>query len=75
MLLTISWARGRNASAEAATQAATALLLLAERPVLSVNGNVAALVSEEMVALAAFLGAPLEVNLFSPQRGTGEKRC
>jgi 4-phosphopantoate--beta-alanine ligase len=51
-------------SAAAATQAAAAMLLLAERPVLSVNGNVAALVPEEMVALARALGAPLEVNLF-----------
>ena len=53
-----------TSSAAAATRAAAALLLLAGRPVLSVNGNVAALVPEEMVALAAFLGAPLEVNLF-----------
>jgi len=51
-------------SAEAATTAAAALLLLAERPALSVNGNVAALVAEEMVALADALRIPLEVNLF-----------
>lgn len=51
-------------SAEAATIAAAALLLLAERPALSVNGNVAALVAEEMVALANALQIPLEVNLF-----------
>jgi len=51
-------------SAEAATKAAAALLILAERPALSVNGNVAALVAEEMVALAAALKIPLEVNLF-----------
>ena len=50
--------------AEAATNAAAALLLLAERPALSVNGNVAALVAEEMVALANALQIPLEVNLF-----------
>ncbi len=53
-----------TASAEAATRAAAAMLLLAERPALSVNGNVAALVPEEMVALARALDAPLEVNLF-----------
>lgn len=53
-----------TASAEAATRAAAAMLLLAERPALSVNGNVAALVPEEMVALARALAAPLEVNLF-----------
>ena len=51
-------------SAAAATQAAAAMLLLADRPALSVNGNVAALVPEEMVALACALAAPLEVNLF-----------
>ena len=51
-------------SAEAATKAAAALLLLADRPALSVNGNVAALVPEEMVALANALRIPLEVNLF-----------
>lgn len=53
-----------TASAEMATTAAAAMLLLAERPALSVNGNVAALVAEEMVDLAAALGIPLEVNLF-----------
>jgi 4-phosphopantoate--beta-alanine ligase len=51
-------------SAEGATMAAAALLLMAERPALSVNGNVAALVAEEMVALAGALQIPLEVNLF-----------
>lgn len=44
--------------------AAAALLLLARRPALSVNGNVAALAAEEMVALAEALKIPLEVNLF-----------
>jgi 4-phosphopantoate--beta-alanine ligase len=53
-----------TAPAEAATRAAAALLLLAERPALSVNGNVAALAAEEVVALAESLGVPLEVNLF-----------
>jgi len=53
-----------TASAEVATKAAAALLLLAARPVLSVNGNVAALVAVEMVALADALCIPLEVNLF-----------
>ncbi|HSD59124.1 MAG TPA: 4-phosphopantoate--beta-alanine ligase [Methanotrichaceae archaeon] len=51
-------------SAANATRAAAAMLLLAERPTLSVNGNVAALVPQEMVELAGALGAPLEVNLF-----------
>ncbi|MFB6130348.1 MAG: 4-phosphopantoate--beta-alanine ligase [Salinigranum sp.] len=52
-------------SADAAERAAAAHLLLAEHPVLSVNGNVAALVPEELVDLAAATGADLEVNLFN----------
>lgn len=51
-------------SAAEAEKAAAAMLLLAERPALSVNGNVAALVPEEMVELAWALNVPLEVNLF-----------
>jgi 4-phosphopantoate--beta-alanine ligase len=53
-----------TASAAAAIRAGAALLLLAQRPAISVNGNVAALVPEEMVALARALNIPLEVNLF-----------
>lgn len=50
--------------AEEAERAAAAMLLLAERPVLSVNGNAAALVPQEMVLLARKIEAPLEVNIF-----------
>lgn len=52
-------------SADEAARVAAAQLLLAEHPVLSVNGNVAALVPNEMVELAATVGADLEVNLFN----------
>jgi len=52
-------------SADAAERAAAAHLLLADHPVLSVNGNVAALVPGETVDLAAATGADLEVNLFN----------
>ncbi|WP_135851933.1 4-phosphopantoate--beta-alanine ligase [Halorussus salinus] len=52
-------------SADRAERAAAAQLLLADHPVLSVNGNVAALVPGEMVALAEATGADLEVNLFN----------
>jgi len=52
-------------SADAAARAAAALLLLAEHPVLSVNGNVAALVPDELIELAEVVGADLEVNLFN----------
>jgi 4-phosphopantoate--beta-alanine ligase len=52
-------------SADAAERAAAAHLLLARHPVVSVNGNVAALVPEAIVDLAAVVGADLEVNLFN----------
>jgi 4-phosphopantoate--beta-alanine ligase len=53
------------ASAARAERAAAALLLMADHPVLSVNGNVAALVPGEMVELADATGADIEVNLFN----------
>ncbi|WP_338741537.1 4-phosphopantoate--beta-alanine ligase [Haloplanus salilacus] len=52
-------------SADDAARAAAAHLLLAEHPVVSVNGNAAALVPTELVALAAAVDADLEVNLFN----------
>jgi len=52
-------------SADAAARAAAAHLLLARHPVVSVNGNTAALVPDELVALADAVGADLEVNLFN----------
>jgi 4-phosphopantoate--beta-alanine ligase len=52
-------------SADDAARAAAAHLLLADRPVLSVNGNVAALVPAEVVELADATGTDLEVNLFN----------
>ena len=51
-------------AARAAIDAAAARLLLAARPVISVNGNAAALCPKEMVMLANMVGAKLEVNLF-----------
>ena len=47
-----------------AIRAAAAALLLAKHPVISVNGNVAALVPEDVVRLAEVVGAKIEVNLF-----------
>jgi len=55
---------GTQHFARRACRAAAVRLCLARHPVLSVNGNVAALVPEGMVALARRLGCPLEVNLF-----------
>ncbi|WP_020222713.1 4-phosphopantoate--beta-alanine ligase [Halarchaeum acidiphilum] len=51
-------------SADRAARAAAAHFLLAEHPVISVNGNVAALVPGEVVELAEATDADIEVNLF-----------
>ena len=45
-------------------KAAVAHLLLAEYPVISINGNVAIICPKELVQLAKETGAKLEVNLF-----------
>src|SRR6266480_2765164 len=47
-----------------AERAAAARLLAASRPVISVNGNVAALAAREVVRLAKAIPARIEVNLF-----------
>ena len=52
-------------SADDAARAAAATLLAAEHPVISVNGNVAALAPAETVELAEAVDADLEVNLFN----------
>jgi 4-phosphopantoate--beta-alanine ligase len=52
-------------SADEAERVAAAHLLLANHPVLSVNGNVAALVPDDFVELADVTDADLEVNLFN----------
>ncbi len=54
--------------ARRAIGAAAALLLEAQHPVLSVNGNAAALVPDALAALGEALDAPLEVNLFHASR-------
>src|SRR2546425_12122627 len=51
-------------SSRAATRAAVALLLNAKKPVISINGNTAALVPRDIVELARSGPAGLEVNLF-----------
>ena len=52
-------------SADRAARAAAATLLAADHPVISVNGNVAALAPAETVELAEAVDADLEVNLFN----------
>lgn len=45
-------------------EVAVAMLLTANKPVISVNGNIAALCPKEIVQLAENTGASLEINLF-----------
>ena len=51
-------------AASRALDAAAAALLTAKHPVISVNGNTAALVAKDVVRLANVVGAKIEVNLF-----------
>ncbi len=51
-------------SALEAIKAAAATLLTAKHPVISVNGNTAALVAGDIVELSEITGAEIEVNLF-----------
>jgi 4-phosphopantoate--beta-alanine ligase len=50
--------------ARKASKVSAALLLLAKNPVISVNGNTAALVAKDLVKLSRLINAKLEVNLF-----------
>ena len=54
--------------AHEAVAAAAAMLASAQRPVVSVNGNAAALAAGGLAALAEALSCPLEVNLFHKSR-------
>jgi 4-phosphopantoate---beta-alanine ligase len=51
-------------SSRLATRAAAALLLNARNPIISINGNTAALLPRDMVKLARSVPAGLELNLF-----------
>lgn len=59
-----------TASALQATRQALATLQAAKKPVLSINGNVAALACDEMLRLANALSCAVEVNIFyrTPER-------
>jgi 4-phosphopantoate--beta-alanine ligase len=59
-----------TASARLAAGEAMHRLSTAQRPVLSVNGNVAALATDAMLRLAARLSCPVEINIFyrTPER-------
>lgn len=55
--------------AKKAIEAAVALLYLAKNPVISLNGNTAALCPNAMVDFSKILNAPLEINLFYRKEG------
>lgn len=59
-------------SAKTAIKLSALALLAAKSPVISVNGNIAALVREELWELAQIIPCPLEVNIFyrTPERMT-----
>ncbi len=58
-------------AARKAIRAAAMMLMAAQRPVISVNGNIAGLCPKEMVELAFVSGAKIEINLFY---GTRKRR-
>jgi 4-phosphopantoate---beta-alanine ligase len=66
------WER-TNGFAKIAIEACAAMMILARRPVISVNGNSAALCAEELVKLSKISGAALEVNIFH-ESGSREKK-
>ena len=53
-----------TSNAKMAIKASAAALILAKNPVISVNGNTAALVPNEIITLADELHAKIEINLF-----------
>ena len=56
-----------------AIHAAAAMLRLAKHPVISVNGNVAALAPDGLIELGQVLNAPLEVNIFHTEMGREQR--
>jgi len=62
-------------SAAKAEAAAAASLLLAQRPVITINGNAAALAAKELVELSRVVEAKVEVNLFHRTEGRVEAVC
>ena len=59
--------------AKQSIEAAVAMLVLAKHPVISVNGNSAALAAKELVVLSKLLNGPLEVNLFHASKAREKK--
>lgn len=59
--------------AKKAIRAGAAMLLLAKNPVISVNGNAAALCAKELVELSKIIPAKIEVNIFHDSRKREKK--
>lgn len=57
-------------SARAAIRESAALLLAAQRPVISLNGNTTVLAGTDAIRAAAIIGCPVEVNIYyrTPER-------
>lgn len=53
-----------TANAMAATKNALAHLLAAKRPIITINGNTAALAGKELMQIAEALNCPVEINIF-----------
>jgi len=62
-----------NFFADKAEKAAAAALLLADKPVISVNGNVVALAAKECIKLSELIPTKIEVNLFHRSEERVEK--
>ena len=60
-------------NAKKSIEKATKLLLHAKHPVISVNGNTAALIPKEIVQLSKLIPAKLEVNIFHSSRKREQK--
>ena len=63
--------------AKKSIDSAAGLLLMAKYPVISVNGNAAALVPKQLVKLSKLINDPLEVNIFhqSKEREINHATC
>ncbi len=58
-----------NKFAKKAIKTAVALMLLAKHPIISVNGNTAALCAKDLAHLSSITQAQLEINLFYRKKG------
>jgi 4-phosphopantoate--beta-alanine ligase len=58
-----------NKNAKKAMEAAVALILLAKHPVISINGNTAALCANDLVEFSNVVNAQLEINIFYSKEG------